>query len=74
MATENLTQEEIVRSINAAYDSVSLISNLNAQESLTEEELDTLSRNTEHISIMLQKEWFFNALTAEQKSELGALI
>ena len=69
-----LTQEEITRSINAAYDSVSLISNLNAKESLTEEELDTLSRNTEHISIMLQKEWFFNALTAEQKSELGALI
>jgi hypothetical protein len=69
-----LTQEEITKSVNAAYDSVLLISNLNAQEALTEEDSDTLSRNIEHISIMLQKEWFLNALTSEQVSELNGLL
>lgn len=67
---ENLTQEEIQNSVNAAYDSVNLINELNLIEELSEEEKDTLDRNKEHLKIMLAKEWFFNALTEEQKVEL----
>ena len=67
---ENLTQEEIQNSVNAAYDSVNLINELNLIEELSKEEKDTLDRNKEHLKIMLAKEWFFNALTEEQKVEL----
>jgi hypothetical protein len=67
---ENLTQEEIKNSINAAYDSVNLINELNLIAELSDEEKDTLSRNKEHLKIMVAKEWFFNALTEEQKVEL----
>jgi hypothetical protein len=67
---ENLTQEEIQNSINAAYDSVNLINELNLIEELSDEQKDALDRNKEHLKIMLAKEWFFNALTEEQKNEL----
>ena len=70
---ENLTQEEIQNSVNAAYDSVNLINELNLLEELSNEEKDTLSRNKEHIKIMLTKDWFFNALTEEQKVELSSI-
>jgi hypothetical protein len=70
---ENLTQEEIQNSVNAAYDSVNLINELNLIEELSKEEKDTLDRNKEHIKIMLAKEWFFNALTEEQKVELSSI-
>lgn len=68
---ENLTQEEIQNSINATYDSVNLINELNLIEELSNEQKDTLSRNKEHVKIMLEKEWFFNALTEDQKVELS---
>ena len=67
---ENLTPEEIQNSVNAAYDSVNLINELNLIEELSNEEKDTLYRNKEHLKIMLAKEWFFNALTEEQKVEI----
>ena len=68
---ENLTQEQVQNSVNAAYDSVNLINELNLIEELSDEQKDTLSRNKEHIKIMLEKEWFYNALTEEQKVELS---
>ena len=73
MTTENLTQEEITKSVTAAYDSVSLINDLLAKLSLTEDETDTLVRNKKHLTIMLGKEWFAAALTVEQKAELEGL-
>ena len=71
---EELTQEQIERNISAAYDSVSLINELNSKEVLTEEEADSKDRNIEHIKIMLSKEWFANALTKDQKTELEVKI
>jgi len=68
---ENLTQEQIQNSVNAAYDSVNLINELNLVEELSIEEKDTLDRNKEHLKIMLAKEWFYDALTEEQKVELS---
>lgn len=67
---ENLTQEQIKKSISAAYDSVNLINELSSRKSLDEEQLATISRNKEHIVIMLGKDWFSNALIEKQKAEL----
>jgi hypothetical protein len=44
-----------------------------AKAELSEEETATIARNVEHIAIMLGKEWFATALTAEQKTELEAI-
>ena len=67
---ENLTQEQIEKSISAAYDSVDLINELSSQESLDEEQMAIISRNKEHLVVMLAKDWFADALTEEQKAEL----
>lgn len=70
---EDFTKEQIEKSILAAYDSVKLIEDLKAKESLTEQEADTVKRNVEHIGIMLGKDWFAEGLTAAQKLELEAI-
>ncbi len=74
MEGQVITKEEAQKSILAAYDSVKLINDLKAKESLTEQESDSLKRNVEHIGIMLGKDWFASELTAEQKSELEAIV
>ena len=71
---EELTQVQVQSSISAAYDSVNLINELQAQEVMTAEDSDTLNRNKEHISIMLGKDWFVGGLTAAQKTELESII
>jgi hypothetical protein len=68
-----LTAEQIAKSISAAYDSVALIAELNAKETLTEEETATVTRNVEHIRIMMGKEWFVERLTNLQITELQAI-
>ena len=67
------TPEELSRHVSAAYDSVTFITKIKAKESLTEEETKALSRNIEHIHIMLKHAWFVEALTPEQKTELEAI-
>jgi hypothetical protein len=67
------TPEQVAKSVSAAYDSVNLINELNAKESLTEDETATLGRNVDHIHIMLAKEWFVEGLTSEQLIELQAI-
>ena len=69
-----LTQEEKLKSVDAAHDSVLLINQLNAKGKLTDYEKDTLSRNVEHIKIMLAKDWFVEILTPAQKTELESLV
>lgn len=71
---EELTQEEKVQSVTAAFDSVELIKALNAKESLTEEEQATKDRNIEHLNVMLAKEWFEETLTAPQKAAIEEVI
>jgi len=70
---EEVTAEQAAKSVLAAYDSVNLIAELKAKAELSEEETATIARNVEHIAIMLGKEWFATALTAEQKTELEAI-
>ena len=69
-----LTQEEKLKSVDAAHDSVLLINQLNAKGKLTDYETDTLSSNVEHIKIMLTKDWFVEILTPAQKTELESLV
>jgi hypothetical protein len=67
------TPEEVAKSVSAAYDSVALIAELKAKATLTEEETATLTRNEEHVRIMMAKEWFVAGLTDAQVTELQAI-
>jgi len=67
------TPEQVANSVLAAYDSVALITELKAKATLTEEETATLTRNEEHIRIMMGKVWFVAGLTDEQVTELQAI-
>lgn len=67
-------ENEILQSVNAAFDSVNLINELNAKTDKTQDDSDTVSRNVEHLIIMMSKEWFVNALTTEQTTAINAII
>ena len=71
---EEQTPEQVQRSISAAFDSVNLINQLKAQPSLTEEEQDRVNRNSEHLRIMLAKEWFSTGLTEQQKTDIDSCL
>lgn len=60
--------------VSALYDSVNLINELQAIESPTEEQTDSINRNIEHLEIMMGKEDFVALLTEEQIAEVTALI
>jgi hypothetical protein len=70
---EEVTAEQVAKSVLAAYDSVNLIAELKRKRTLSEEETATVKRNVDHIAIMLGKQWFVTALTAQQKTELEAI-
>lgn len=70
-----MTQEEIQKCINAAFDSVNLINQIiSAPGDRTQEEIDTVNRNEAHLRIMMGKEWFTNALSVEQEDAINNLI
>ena len=52
------TAAEIAQHYSAAMDSVNLINALIAQDSRTTEEQDTVSRNVEHLKIMVAKDFW----------------
>ncbi len=59
--TDVKTEEEIAQHYSAMQDSVSLINEMrtNPPEDMTDEEVaDTISRNVEHLEIMVAKEWW----------------
>lgn len=68
-----LTQEQILKAVSAAYDSVAIINELKPKSEKTDEEKDMLARNEGHIRIMMSKDWFVNALTEEQIAELKSI-
>jgi hypothetical protein len=63
----------IQQSISAAFDSVNLI-NETITKPTDDENNSIVKRNVEHLEIMLGKEFFSNALTMEQKSEIDNTI
>jgi len=48
--------------INSAFDSVNLILELSSLDELSQDETDCLSRNVEHLKIMMNNEEFVNNL------------
>jgi hypothetical protein len=64
------TAEEIAQHYSAAMDSVNLINDLMAQDSRNEEEQDRVSRNVEHLQIMVAKDFW----TTEDLAPLNAAI
>jgi hypothetical protein len=62
-----MTQEQIEKSITAAFDSVDLINR-------NEDDVDTIERNIEHLRIMMGKDWFTISLTTEQTNQINSVI
>jgi hypothetical protein len=52
------TAEEIAGHYSAALDSVTLVNELAALETLTEEDSATISRNVEHLELMVAKDFW----------------
>jgi hypothetical protein len=67
------TPEQVAKSVEAAYDSVTIYNQLNGKMDITPEEVKTLDRNIEHIRVMMGKEWFVAGLTDLQVTELQAI-
>lgn len=62
--------EQIAQHYSAAMDSVNLINDLMGQDSRTAEEQDTVSRNVEHLEIMVAKDFW----TTEDMTPLNNAI
>jgi hypothetical protein len=63
------TPEQIAKHYSSAMDSVNLINALKAKPALNAEEADRLSRNVEHLVIMLVKDyWTTEDLTPLQSA------
>ena len=68
--SDTLTAEEIAGHYSAAMDSVNLINALMALDSRDTEQTDTVSRNVEHLQIMVAKDYW----TTEDLAPLNAAI
>ncbi len=70
---ETPTPEQIQQHISAAFDSVNLINNTITKPA-TDQNKDTVKRNYEHLEIMMGKDWFVDALTTQQETDINAAI
>ena len=61
------------QSISAAFDSVNLINNT-ILELVSNDNKSTITRNIQHLEIMLSKEWFLEALTQQQLTDINSCI
>lgn len=71
---ETLNFEYTQKNVEAAYDSVNLVNELNSKETLTEEETKRKEANLEHLRIMMDKPEFVTLLTKAQKTGINNLI
>jgi hypothetical protein len=72
------TPEEIQRQIRAAFDSVDLINGIidgtKMVDAPLEKKKNTVSRNVEHLEIMMAKTWFVEGCTPIQITEINTCI
>lgn len=61
------------KSISAAFDSVALINKLILQ-TVDDKKKANVKRNVQHLELMLTKEFFTEALTTEQRTEIETCI
>ena len=74
--TREFTAEQIAKKYSSAIDSVNLINDLLVKTDRTDEENDTITRNVEHLEIMVTKDFWTtedltplqNAITAGRSS------
>lgn len=71
---EEFRLELTQKNVEAAYDSVNLVNELNSKETLTEEETRRKEANLEHLRIMMGKEEFVALLKPAQKTQINNLI
>jgi hypothetical protein len=77
--TENTpTPEQVQQHIRAAFDSVNLINGIIAGTKIPnaplEEKKLTVSRNVEHLELMMGKTWFAEGCTSTQTTNINACI
>jgi len=70
---QNFTLPNSQQSISAAFDSVNLINNT-ILELVSNDNKSTVTRNVQHLEIMLSKEWFLEALTQQQLTDINSCI
>jgi len=70
---EELNTPNPQQSISAAFDSVNLINNT-ILEIVNDNNKSTVTRNVQHLEIMLSKEWFLEALTQQQLTDINSCI
>jgi hypothetical protein len=78
MAEITPTPEEVQQHIRAAFDSVNLVNGIIAgikmpNATLQEKKL-TVSRNVEHLELMISKTWFADGCTSTQTTNINACI
>jgi hypothetical protein len=71
--TNNMEELNPQQSISAAFDSVNLINNT-ILEIVNDNNKSTVTRNVQHLEIMLSKEWFLEALTQQQLTDINSCI
>jgi len=70
---EEIIIENPQQHVNAAFDSVNLINEL-ITKPIDDDKKSTVKRNVEHLEIMMGKDFFVNALTPSQKTEIESCI
>jgi hypothetical protein len=70
---QNFTLPNSQQSISAAFDSVNLINNT-ILEIVNDDNKSHVTRNVQHLEIMLSKEWFLEALTQQQLTDINSCI
>jgi hypothetical protein len=70
---KNLKSPNPEKAVSAAFDSVNLINKLITEEA-TDKKKANIERNVKHLELMLTKEFFLEALTEEQKTEIESSI
>jgi hypothetical protein len=72
------TPEQVQQHIRAAFDSVNLINGIIAGTKMPnatlEEKKSTVSRNVEHLELMMSKTWFAEGCTSTQTTNINACI
>lgn len=64
----------IEKEISSTFDSVELINKLNLIEEKTQEDIDCLSRNIEHLKIKMNQPYFVENLDEKQIYIINSLI
>lgn len=74
-----MTQQELEKHVSAAMDSVNLITETLLEwppmgDPMPSDVSATVARNTEHLTLMMTKDWFVQALSPEQAAAINEIV